>query len=516
MKKVREFRLLFILVIGLFFVPNVVFADELDDEFNRIAPGGVIKVNSVQAKSSTDIDVLVNYEINKLASDGYWVMPVVDPNATDFTNIQVDICKVVQASTYETCGDYKSFNAKLEYTDANTKVLNYVNTMLGKFKKVSFSDDNWMLTGYRIEDLGLINYYYNMNTSGVNTDFYGNLIKYSADFNKVSEGSNLTYRMDMRAGVASDDYLYGGCFGYMIAYYNGVAYSYTDMAMIENKVLYIPNDTLDNSESYIAAAKKRIKDTLNIDVDIKLGGTLESLKNEVYNKSLSISCDETCALNESKQVVDSQILDPNTTDGNYYVFTINNTKVKFFIQKKDLSTVENPVYNGKDIITNISISSDNSTIPLDTSLNVEEINSGDYYDKVLKLLETSNFKIFDIKLFSNNKNSYISKLDNGEFIVKIPVPDTLKGKNMIAYYIDENGNKETYSVTVENDVLTFKTKHFSEYTVAELSQENISNPNKETINNPNTYDGIKSWWLVFGSSFIGITGTAIYLKKHTI
>ena len=114
MKKVREFRLLFILVIGLFFVPNLVFADELDDEFNRIAPGGVIKVNSVQAKSSTDIDALVYYEINKLASDGYWVMPVVDPNATDFTNIQVDICKVVQASTYETCGDHKSFNAKLE------------------------------------------------------------------------------------------------------------------------------------------------------------------------------------------------------------------------------------------------------------------------------------------------------------------------------------------------------------------------------------------------------------------
>lgn len=87
---------------------------------------------------------------------------------------------------------------------------------------------------------------------------------------------------------------------------------------------------------------------------------------------------------------------------------------------------------------------------------------------------------------------------------------------MIVYYIDENGNKETYPVTVENDVLTFKTKHFSEYTVAELSQENISNPNKEKINNPNTYDGIKSWWLVFGSSFIGITATAIYLKKHTI
>ena len=118
-----------------------------------------------------------------------------------------------------------------------------------------------MLNGYRIEDLGLINYYYNMNTSGGDNGFYGNLIKYSADFNKVSEGSNLTYRTDMRIGLSSDNYLYGGGFGYMIAYYNGVAYSYTDeMAMIENKVLYIPNDTLDNSESYIAAAKKRIKD----------------------------------------------------------------------------------------------------------------------------------------------------------------------------------------------------------------------------------------------------------------
>ena len=161
--------------------------------------------------------------------------------------------------------------------------------------------------------------------------------------------------------------------------------------------------------------------------------------------------------------------------------------------------------------SDVFISSNNSIIPLDTALNVQEITSGQYYDKILKLLSTSNFKIFDIKLFSNNKNSYISKLDNGEFIVKIPVPETLKGKQLVVYYIDESGNKETYSVTVEDDYLVFKTKHFSEYTVAELADTS-----KETIHNPNTYDNVGVWTMVLLVSLLGTCTTTIYLNKNNM
>lgn len=507
----KKFKILLALIIGFILTPSVVFADELDDEFNRIAPNGVIEVNSVMPKSAEDIDAMVYASISTLASGGYWISPVFTAEATDFTNIKVQICKVVQETTYETCGESREFDVKLKYSEANSKVSNYVNVMLDKFKKMNFSDDNWLTTAYRIEDLGLVNYYYNMSATTIDEGLYGNLIKYSNDFIRDSEGSNLVYKMDMRAGVSGDDYLYGGCFGNMIAYYNGVAYNYADMAMVENKVLYIPLDTSDNPESYIAAAKKRIKDVLNIDVEITLGGTIDSLKNTIYNNSLNSNCDESCALSNSEDIVNSQVFDYTTTDGNYYIFTINGIKVKFFIQKKDLSTVEKPIYNGKDILTDISISSNNSIIPLDTALNVQEITSGQYYDKILKLLSTSNFKTFDIKLFSNNKNSYISKLDNGEFIVKIPVPETLKDKQLVVYYIDESGNKETYSVTVENDYLVFKTKHFSEYTVAELADTS-----KETIHNPNTYDNVGVWTIVLLVSVLGTCTTTIYLNKNNM
>ena len=47
--------------------------------------------------------------------------------------------------------------------------------------------------------------------------------------------------------------------------------------------------------------------------------------------------------------------------------------------------------------------------------------------------------MFDLNLYSDSLGKYITKLDDGKFEVRIPVPDNFKGKNLTVYYVDENG-----------------------------------------------------------------------------
>ena len=83
---------------------------------------------------------------------------------------------------------------------------------------------------------------------------------------------------------------------------------------------------------------------------------------------------------------------------------------------------------------------------------------------------------------NNSLEDYITKLDDGTFEVRIPVPDNLKGKNLVAYYTSSDGKTEEYKVEVKDGYAIFKTKHFSIYTLAESEVKNGNN----NENNGNT------------------------------
>ena len=78
---------------------------------------------------------------------------------------------------------------------------------------------------------------------------------------------------------------------------------------------------------------------------------------------------------------------------------------------------------------------------------------------------------------------FVSKLEDGKFEVRIPVPDNLKGKELVAYYTSSDGKTEEYKVEVKDGYAIFKTNHFSVYTLAENKIENGNNNNE---NNGNT------------------------------
>ena len=63
-----------------------------------------------------------------------------------------------------------------------------------------------------------------------------------------------------------------------------------------------------------------------------------------------------------------------------------------------------PSYKTSDIKTNITITSTDNTLPLDTLIQVKELTSGEEYDKIIKILNTTNNDMFDLKLFSYSTN----------------------------------------------------------------------------------------------------------------
>lgn len=88
--------------------------------------------------------------------------------------------------------------------------------------------------------------------------------------------------------------------------------------------------------------------------------------------------------------------------------------------------------------------------------------------------------MFDIKLYSESTNKYVTKLENGTFEVKIPLDPKFEGKNLVVYYTDEAGKVTEYTVTVKDGYATFTTNHFSIYTLAVKTNNNTKPEKDET------------------------------------
>ena len=137
----------------------------------------------------------------------------------------------------------------------------------------------------------------------------------------------------------------------------------------------------------------------------------------------------------------------------------------------------------RDVKSGITISNVGTSkkLPFDTLIKVSKLTSGTDYEKVVKALESlldnkDNLEMFDLKLFSNALENYITKLDDGSFKVKIPLNGKLKeAASLIAYYVDENNKVHEYPITFEiiDGVrhAVFTTDHFSIYTLAEKEAE---------------------------------------------
>ena len=186
-----------------------------------------------------------------------------------------------------------------------------------------------------------------------------------------------------------------------------------------------------------------------------------------------------------------------------------------------------PTFVSSDVATDVAISANSGTLPLDTLIRVNEITGGDQYEKIMKILALEDGEMYDLKLFSNALEKNITKLEDGSFEVKIPLTENLKGKDLIAYYVDSNGKKEEHTVTVKDGYAIFNTNHFSIYTLAEKITETEpietpdntpsnedNNNNNEKDETPKTGTGILAIKSILGIFAVVLASAVIIAKRE--
>lgn len=92
------------------------------------------------------------------------------------------------------------------------------------------------------------------------------------------------------------------------------------------------------------------------------------------------------------------------------------------------------------------------------------------------LLESATRNSYDISLLDENGKKI---QPNGMATVKLPLPESWKGKDVFVYYVDD-GKYTAFESTIEGDYIVFKTNHFSEYVLTTEKVENKTETNPAT------------------------------------
>ncbi len=485
------FGLFAMILIGL---PKEVSASEVTDEFiKQFAPDGKNVVLKT-AKPKDDLEayffmygILGKYdnpegyrlEDAHCEGEGYTICTV-ELYSDDYREVWDDALNqsvVVQ-------GEKVTYTLNATYEEPSSADTQVVNTYLSKLKDMSGQDSsNW----YEIEDLSLINYY----LTSVKSELWhraspGRALKFVKEFNEITDGTNITFNLVAGLGNQDESLMYESAFGPLTAFYNGYAYYAKEQGLYLKRVIYISENTADTKEAYIEAAQKRIDNYLgkSSNVVVSYGGLLSSLEPHSEDSTKTIS-----------------------SDGNYYNVKVLDRTYKFYIVKTSEENIVDPVYSSKNNSTNISITSDSGLVPLDTKIDAVELTSGAEYERIINILDLDANVTYDIKLYSDANQKYITKLDDGTFNVTIPVPAELEGKNLVVYYVNENGEVEEYSVTPTDGFVSFNTNHFSIYT---LGYKSGSSSTEEL---PNTFDSVGNSLIISILSVIGLIGSVIYLNR---
>lgn len=364
---------------------------------------------------------------------------------------------------------------------------------------------------FKVQDMELINYWVNLSK---NSETYAYLSDYSGELKGYLDYTNFSLVLD-EARAGSDDPFVTEQLNPASLQYEDVTYHvYERIGARANHVLYVSDDTADSKDALIAAAQKRVDDYAGKGI-VQITDSNQTVK-EYYDSAIAkydadiAEAEQGLALAQEAKAAE-EAKDPALQDLNllselqfkiwdyeytlesvpmykagfmegfaedgYYNFLndaaadmIVNIKVGdntyLGILIKDSSKMITPSCKTADLNSKIEISTEDTSVPLDTMVSVDKLTSGDEYDRISKALNMKEGDMYDLTLFSKSLGKNVTKLENGMFLVKLPVPDGLKGQDLVVYYVDDKDNVTPYPVKSEGDFVSFETDHFSIYTLA--------------------------------------------------
>lgn len=362
---------------------------------------------------------------------------------------------------------------------------------------------------YNVSDLEIISYWLNG----------GSILYYSNDLMSTLGYKNFeNFSFDVRAGDNSSfNTIEAGILKFI---YNDTIYFMADFVEVDgNNIIYVEDNTDSNDlmksaqtriDNYFGKDKVKLVDTGNLEefLDSYVLDNQDIIDEMYeYNESMKnlpgyVAKTKEEIANQLKDEMRSMVSDILKENEHIYKVIIGDNTYYTLI-RSDSSKMVETTYRTSDILTDVSISSSNKTIPYDALVNVRKITDGETYKKILDILKLTNSEMYDLKLFSKSLDNYVSKLVNGNFEVRIPIKDEYKNKNLVAYYVDDNGKETEYEVTVKDGYAIFNTDHFSIYTLGVKS-----------VNNPQTGDNIINSVILAFVSVISLSGIGIYFYKN--
>lgn len=473
---------------------KITYNEKFSKEFTKLLTDGVFKFKTIKPSGEEENEFMLWNYLDSFSTDDYYVG--FSGCNEEYTKCEISIDGEI----------YERHVVNVTFEETNKTVKNKLNTYINKFESLKEEDaDGWKSFKFDLIDLEMINYYATTKSTNFNFEKLSEMFNYSQTIKNIFAGLNFTYDYDCRMG--SDEPFYSYAEGGLNIIYNNIYYGVVENIGTKAKnILYIPSDTEKTPEAFIAAAEKKIKDYMpNLNVKITKG---LSFKDYEVDLGWAVIKDVTDTVKD--------LIDINKTVNNVFIVDFGGFKVDFLIVADSTKEVKTEFLT-YDLDTNISIKSTSSSIPLDTSIEVEKLTSGTEYEKIIKILNVKENEMYDIKLFSNAKNEYITKLDNGKFEVKIPISKELEGKDLIVYYVDENNEVTPHEVTPENGYAIFETDHFSIYTLAEkkdkLTNEGVIVPNVKV---PETSDGITAYIILGIISVAALSVIYLYAKKNRV
>jgi len=478
------------LIITLMFVFTLnVYAETADEVFDKLLTNGVLEISAIKPETLSEEDFYINSYIIKTLGSQY--------AGSISCNEDLSVCdlNVFKWNEFGTSEDIDTREVKVVWKENDLEAEKIVDDIIKKIDDKRVGAERYY---FDVTDLNVINYHY--NSSKATYDVLNNAINFSTELKELVGSGNIFYLLDNRAG--DEEPFVSTGFGGFTLYYDDVIYGLVEpLGTKVYNILYVPDNTENTSDAYIAAVQKRIDEYLGSNkVKVEVGGKLEDY---VFWDS---PVDDFSHLGDESKMGDY-----------YYKITMGNSTYDFVIIR-DSSKMQNPTHSTTDIKTNISISSDSSEVPLDTMIKASVIDENhNDYKKIVEKLKVTDAQIYDLKLFSNMTQDYISKLTNGNFKVTVPIDEKLRDKVLYAYYIDENtGNIEKYHIEPNGNYGTFETKHFSVYTIAENLDVKADDLSTETNvpDVPKTFDDLHRSIIVVCISVLGFVILSREFKKQ--